>query len=80
MQKVYAKSHAFPLNSGKILAGTALSTFIELPSTFLPSRDEKVQLIVHYSRNGLTPGLDPKTLVLDGLTITFLNKELKTET
>ena len=75
-----AKFYAFYLNSGKILAGTALSSFIEVPSAFLANRDEKVQLILHYSRNGLLPGLDPKTLILDGLTITFLNKDLTTET
>ncbi|CAG7820016.1 unnamed protein product, partial [Allacma fusca] len=35
---------------------------------------------LHYTRTGLIPGLDPKTLALQGLTVTFLDRELQRHT
>jgi len=75
-----SKSEKFELADGKIEAGSSLAAHIEIPSAFLPSRGEKVQAILHYSRGGLLPGTDPKTLVLNNLTLSFLAKDLSIET
>lgn len=68
------KSEKYILAEGAIQPDTALGAYVEVPSAFLPSLEDKLQLVFHYTRTGVTPGLDPKILILDNLTINFLDQ------
>jgi pancreatic triacylglycerol lipase len=70
----------FILAAGAINAEDNLTHQVEVPSAFLPTVDTILTATLHYTRKGLTPTLDPKTLSLQGLTVTFVDKELQLHT
>jgi hypothetical protein len=69
-------SEKFVLHKGAIFATELLANWLEVPSSFLPSVNNKVQLMLHYARTGLIPGNDPKFLTLNNLSLTFFDKNL----